>query len=486
MNKGKDIMKNVTKEIFLQSLNCQVMAWLMRSGELDGKLTVGERFRMEQGEEIGRRARLLFPGGILIEDKGNSALGRTKKLMADPGITKIFEAYFLVDRFVARADVLLHEEKGWHMLEVKSSSSEKKEYLDDMAYTTMLIQDSGVEVKKVSLVIISKDFRLGMPNERLFNIIDYTADVLDRAEEMKEMRPVIDELTSMPERPEGKLTLECKKCNRFREELSKNVKNHIFDLPRLSKKKFSDLAELDITEIEKIPPNYRLTTHQEMVRKSVNSGDIFASPSLINEFDKLVWPVYYLDFETVMTAIPLYPDIAPYTQIPFQYSIHRSAGLQETPSHFEYLADPGADCRRELAENLIRDLGNIGSVLMYTSFEKRIIRELAETYPDLAVELNLIILRLADLEAIIRKNFYHPDFHGSTSIKKTLPALVPELSYEGLKIGEGGTAMSEFAYMAMGKYGREEVRRKKKYLLEYCKLDTVAMVKLHERLIEYT
>ena len=478
-------MRNVTKEIFLQTLKCQAMAWLMRSGGLDSELSVGERFRMEQGVEIGSRARLLFPGGILVEEKGNAALLRTKILMADPAVTTIFEAYFLVDRFVARADVLLRKKDGWHMLEVKSSANEKKEYVNDMAYTTMLMQDSGDDVKEVSLVIISKDFRLGMDNERLFTIIDYTNDVLDRAEELKVMRETVDELTSVLEQPVGQLTLECKKCPRFRDELSGNVENHIFDLPRLSKKKFSDLFDMKITEIENIPPDFPLTAHQEMVRKSVNSGEIFAKASLGSELDKLTWPVYYLDFETVMTAIPLYPEIAPYTQIPFQYSIHQSPGLRGPTEHFEYLADPQKDCRRELAEKLIRDLGNFGSVLMYTPFEKRIIKELAETYSDQAPQLNLIISRLADLEAIIRKNFYHPDFHGSTSIKKTLPALVPELSYDNLEIGEGGAALSEFAYMAMGKYTKGEVQKKRKNLLEYCKLDTLAMVKLHERLMDF-
>ena len=470
-------MKNVTKAIFLETLNCQVMAWLMRSGGLASELSVGERFRMEQGEEIGRRARLLFPGGFLVKEKGNSALARTNKLMADPAVTTIFEAYFLVGQFVARADVLVRKKDGWHMLEVKSSASEKKEYVDDMAYTTMLMQDSGIDVTEVSLVIISKDFRLGMDNERLFNIIDYTSDVLHRAEELKVMRQTVNELTSVPVQPEVPLKLECKKCPRFREHMSGNVANHIFDLPRLSGKKFRDLAGMGITEIENIPSEFLLTAQQEMVRMSVNSGEVLAGSSLASELERLSWPVYYLDFETVMTAIPLYHGIAPYTQIPFQYSIHRSAELYGAVEHSEYLADPERDCRRELAENLIRDLGNHGSVMMYTPFEKKIIKELAETYPDLSQELNLIISRLVDLEAIIRKNFYHPDFHGSTSIKKTLPALVPELSYDGLEIGEGGTAMSEFAYMVMGKYGREEVLHKRKNLLEYCKL---------ERLMDYT
>ena len=478
-------MKNITKQIFLETLRCPVMGWLMRSGQLDVELSIGDRFRMEQGEEVGQRARLLFPDGVLVEEKGNAALARTNLIMADRGTEAVFEGYFSIDRFVARADVLVRKGGGWHMLEVKSSANEKKEYLDDMAYTTMLLEDSGIDVLEVSLVIVSKDYRLGMKNENLFSVIDHTEEVLQRSGELKDMRWVIDETTSGNEPPEAELKLECKRCSRFREHLAGEVTDHIFDLPRLSKKKFSALKEMGIKDIGKIPDDFTLTPHQRMVRESVNSGEMFVGPNLARELESIKWPAYYLDFETVMTAIPLYPNIPPYTQIPFQYSIHKCSGPGKVNDHCEYLAEPERDCRRELAERMIRDLGTEGSVLMYTPFEKRIIKGLIEEYPDLGEELNSIISRLVDLEAIIRKNFYHPDFHGSTSIKKTLPALVPELSYDDMEIGEGGTAMTEFAYMAMGKYDQEKMEKIRKDLLAYCKLDTLAMVKLHERLLEF-
>ena len=144
------------------------------------------------------------------------------------------------------------------------------------------------------------------------------------------------------------------------------------------------------------------------------------------------------------------------------------------------------DCRRELAENLLNNLEGKGSIICYSTFEKNIITRLGELFPDLSSGLTSLFCRLKDLLQIISKNFYHPDFHGSNSIKTTLPVLVPEMSYEDLEIRDGDSAMATFAYLVIGKYVGEEAEEKRRKLLEYCKQDTLAMVKLHERLEKYT
>jgi len=478
--------RNVTKEIFLAALDCPVIGWLLRHGELQDVSSLGDEFRMEQGMEIGRRARLLFPEGVLVLEKSPLMAERhTGILLSDPGIGTIFEAFFQYGSFAARADVLVRTDEKWHMLEVKSAANDKKEFIDDMAYTTFVLRGAGLDVVKTSLVIVSKEYRLGMPNEALFTVIDHTDRVMEKAQELQGIREHIDEVTGRGERPEAQVRIECRKCPRFREHLSGGGENHVFDIPRLSRRKFDELRERGIEIIEDIPADFPLTANQERVRSSVSSGEIYIGDNLGAELDRIIWPALYLDFETFMTAIPVYPDTAPYTQIPFQYSIHRCSDVGVIDEHLEYLAEAGEDGRRELAEGLIRDLEGEGSILIYTPFERRIVRELAELFPDLADRLNLLLYRMVDLEAIIRKNFYHPDFHGSTSIKKTLPALVPELTYEGMAIGEGDSAMAHFAFMAWGRYGPEKMATVRGDLLEYCKLDTLAMVKLHERLAEY-
>jgi len=481
-------MKSVSKQIFLNALVCPTLGWLLRSGEVTKvELTLGERFRIEQGIEIGRRARELYPGGLLIDDTDLvSASRKTERLMNDPDVSIILEGAFLIDGFVARADILRRKGKGWHLIEVKSSVNDREEFIDDMAYTAMIIDRCGFNISSVSLLLVSKDFRLGMENEELFVEIDHTDEVLVRVEEFKPFWQQIEEITRAPVKPEPQLLFECRKCGLFKECLGRDIENHIFDIPRLSQSKFDQLAELGIVCIDAIPDGFPLTENQARVRDCVQTKNPFVGDRLKSDLRSISRPMHYLDFETVMTAIPLYPDIAPYTQIPIQYSIHKCSDVGLIVNHLEYLADPSKDCRRELAENLINDLEGAGNIIIYSSFEKAVINSLGRLYPDLLGKLNSLGGRVIDLGAIIGKNYYHPDFHGSTSIKITLPVLVPEMSYDNLEIADGDSAMAAFAYLALGKYKEtKEIESVKGNLLEYCKQDTLAMVKLHQRLAEY-
>ncbi len=485
-------MKSVSKQIFLNVLVCPTLGWLMRSGEItkqitEAELTLGERFRIEQGIEIGRRARELYPDGLLIDDTDLvSASKGTKRLMNDPSVSIILEGAFLIDGFVARADILRRKGKDWHLVEVKSSVNDREEFIDDMAYTAMVIDRCGFNISSVSLLLVSKDFRLGMKNEDLFVEINHTDEVLVRVEEFKPFWEPIEKITRKSVKPEPKLLFECRKCGLFQECLRRDIENHIFDIPRLSQSKFDELTELGIVCIEAIPDGFPLTENQARVRDCVLTKKLFVGGSLKSELTSISWPAYYLDFETVMTAIPLYPDIAPYTQIPTQYSIHKCSNVGLIAGHLEFLADPSRDCRSELAEKLINDLGEYGSIIIYSSFEKAVINSLGRLYPDLLGKLNSLVGRMIDFGAIIGKNYYHPDFHGSTSLKVTLPVLVPEMSYDNLEIADGDSAMAAFAYLALGKYAdAKEIESVKRNLLEYCKQDTLAMVKLHHRLAEY-
>ena len=484
-------MRSVSKQIFLNSLVCPTLGWLLRSDKVskqitEAELTMGERFRIEQGIEIGKRARELYPGGLLIDDTDLvSASRKTERLMNEPDVSIILEGAFLIDGFVARADTLRRKGKGWHLVEVKSSVNDREEFIDDMAYTAMVVNRCGFNISSVSLLLVSKDFRLGMENEKLFVEIDHTDKVLFRVEEFKPFWQQIEKITRAPVKPEPRLLFECRKCELLKECVGKDIQNHIFDIPRLSQSKFDGLAELGIVCIEDIPDGFPLTENQARIRDCVKTKNPFIGDRLKGDLSSISRPAYYLDFETVMTAIPLYPDIAPYTQIPTQYSIHKCSDVGVIIDHLEYLADPSKDCRRELTENLINDLRGKGNIIIYSSFEKAVINSLGRLYPDLLGKLNSLLGRMLDLGAIIQKNFYHPGFHGSTSIKITLPVLVPDMSYDELDIAEGDSAMAAFAYLALGKYEGGEVETIKRNLLDYCKQDTLAMVKLHQRLAEY-
>jgi len=484
-------MKNMSKNIFLNALACPILGWLLRSGQYieelsDESLTLADRFRIEQGIEIENRARQLFPKGILVEEKQiELAAKKTKGLINDLNISVIFNGAFFSGGFSTRVDVLRRKGKGWQLIEIKSSVNDKEEFIDDIAYTAMVMRLAGFDVVATSLILISKDYRLGMSNDKLFLEIDHSDEVLPRVEMFESVHTKIDEVTRGRNKPEPVLQRECKNCPLFAECLGKGIENHILRIPRLSQAKFDSLKELDIVCIENIPGDFPLTDNQARIRDCVITGEPFIGNQLRSSLEAIGWPAFYLDFETVMAAIPLYPDIAPYTELPTQYSIHKCSDVDTIDDHLEYLADPSRDCRRDLAENLIMDLEHSGSIIIYSTFEKTVINNLARLYPDLSGKLTVLIERMVDLEAIIRNNYYHPEFQGSTSIKRTLPVLVPEMTYDNLEIGEGDSASAAFAYLALGRYDDTKTESVKRNLLDYCEQDTLAMVKLHERLFEF-
>jgi len=458
----------------------------MRQNQIPNPITAAARFQIEQGLEIGRRARALYATGRLIATHDfNSAVTETQNLMTHPNTQTLFEPAFLTDDFATRADILKRKSDSWHMTEVKASTNDKQEFIDDMAYTAMVIERSGFNISEISLLLISKDFRLGMSPENLFVELNHTEEVKARIEDFKTVCTELEELTRTPEKPGPELRFECRGCDMFKDCTGKGIGNHIFDLPRLNQARFDELTDSGIVCIEDIPSGFSLTVNQARVKDCVQLKKPLVEDRLKPDLEAVSWPAYYLDFETVMTAIPLYSNLAPYAQLPTQYSIHKCSEPGHVIAHSEYLADPDRDCRHELAEHLLGDLKGEGSIIVYTSFEKTIINSLARVYPDIAADLSLLIGRLVDLEAIIRKNFYHPGFHGRTSIKRTLPVLVPGMSYDVLDIGDGYTAIAVFALLALGKYEDSEAETLKKQLQEYCKQDTLAMVTLHEQLLEY-
>ncbi|MBA5941913.1 MAG: DUF2779 domain-containing protein [Methanophagales archaeon] len=350
----------------------------MCQDQIPNPITAAARFQIEQGLEIGRRARALYPTGHLIATHNfNSAIAAIQNLMIHPNTQTLFEPAFLTENIATRADILTRKQDGrWHLIEVKA------------------------------------------------RIVDFKPVCIE-----------LEELTRTPKKPEPELRFECRGCDLFKDCTGQGIDNHIFDLPRLNQTRFETLTDSGIVCIEEIPSGFSLTGKQNRVKVCVQSNKPQIEARLKPDLEAVSWPTFYLDFETVMTAIPLYPNLAPYAQLPTQYSIHKCSEPGHVTAHSEYLADPSRDCRLELAERLISDLKGAGSIVVYTSFEKTIINGLARLYPDLAADLNLLIGRLVDLEAIIKKNFYHPGFHGRTSIKRTLPVLVPEMSYDGLDIG---------------------------------------------------
>lgn len=484
----KTLKENVTKNIFINGLACPTLGWLTRVMEAKKPATLGEKFLMEQGQDIEIRARCLYPDGFLIKDADPElAHKETIAAIKNPDVSAVFGATFLVDRYVTKADILQRVKGGWILNEVKSGVTDDPKFIDDMAYTAMVAKRSGLKITGSCLFLVSKDFRLGMSNDRLFVKIDHTDEVQTRVALFEPCWETVEKATRAPKKPDAKLRFVCRECREldlFSKCLGAGIKNHIFDIPRLHENKFEELNARGIVRIEDIPDTYPLTERQAIVRDCVKKNQPFVGAQLGKRVQSLTWPVYYLDFETVTTAFPLYSDIAPYYKIPTQYSVHKYWWAGRDPEHYEFLADPARDCRKEFAQSLIETLGDKGDIVVYGTFEKTILDKLKDALPSFSGKIRSLIGRLVNLEQIVSAGFYHPDFYGRTSIKNVLPVLVSEMSYDSLEIKDGKSAMAAFAYMALGKYKGDEIEEVKKSLKAYCAQDTLALYKVHQRLIE--
>jgi hypothetical protein len=378
------------------------------------------------------------------------------------------------------------ERSGWHLLEVKSSFSDTKnmkDLVDDLAYTVMVFRRAGVRIVKASLVLLSRNYRFGDPPSSLFEAIDKTSEVQERAEEFDANADGVARILFEDARPAVALVSACRDCESYQRRcLGTGMAHTVLEIPKLHHTKLKRLSQEGIVDISQVPGDLKLNENQQRAKTAMLSGEIVVEPSLGEALDRIQWPVHYLDFETVATVLPLYPEHGCHRQVVTQFSVHRRGRIDAEPWHSEYLADPAKDSERELAEALIESLGVRGSVIVYGTFEKARITALQKLFPDLQTSLQAILDRLVDLERVIEENVYHPEFRGRFSVKEVLPALVPELSYAGLDVKDGDTAITRFARMAKGGITGEDVEAIRSQLLEYCNMDTLAMVRLHEAL----
>ncbi|MBQ3943034.1 MAG: DUF2779 domain-containing protein [Elusimicrobia bacterium] len=474
-------MKSINKNLFLKTLECPVYAWHLYRGLVPKDNSLTDDFLIMEAKNIHNMAKLLFKDGVQVSGKFDEALQQTKDLIKDKTVKTIFEPVFEYNGFVAKADILHRTENNlWEIIEVKSGNKWKHKYISDTAYISLIATKTISSLSKATLYLLSKDFRLGNSIEELFTKVDCSFDVFTRAEDYSILLDTVKDILFAETPKKKKLKMPCKNCGLFKQCTGEGIEYHIFDLPRLSQLVFDKLCENKIYDIKNLPEDIELTQMQKIVKDCVINDKVYISPDLKTELEKIVFPCYYLDFESVMTIYPLYNNIAPHTQVLTQYSVHKCDRIEHIVDHFEYIADHKQDCRKRIAKQLVEILGTQGSIITYSSAEKQIIEKLILLCPELEEQFEAIIERIVDLEAILRVNYYDKRFHGRTSIKKVLPVMIPQMNYNELEIGEGGLALSAFAYMAMGLYDEEKVKETKTNLLKYCEQDTLALVEMHK------
>jgi hypothetical protein len=244
------------------------------------------------------------------------------------------------------------------------------------------------------------------------------------------------------------------------------------------KAKLAELVNAGYRDITDVPESELTSKDHRRIHAVTVEGQAQILDGAQDAISQLGFPRYYLDFETIAPAIPFWPGTQPYKAVPIQWSIHveHENGQLE---HHEFLDLSGNPPMRPLAEAMLEVLGNAGPIVMYTNYEQQVIRGLANLYPDLATQLEAITGRLWDLKPVVKENYYHPDMLGSWSIKDVTPTVAPDLRYQDLEEIQEGSAASK-AYIETIDPKTSDQRREflRERLLEYCRLDTEAMVRL--------
>lgn len=480
--------RSLSKSRFCQGLQCLKQLW-WRAHEPDApelEVTPSLRAIFDRGHLVGERARAQFPGGTLIDrDHVQYAekLADTRAALA-AGAPAIYEASFSADGVFAAVDVLERRRRGFGIVEVKSTVETKDPHIPDTAIQLHVVRAAGLDVTRVEVMHLNRDCRF--PDLSNLFVRD---DVTAAAEaflptipgHLARMRAALDGPLPVVEiGPHCEDPYDCPFKARCWPEVGDDHVSHLYYASRVT----GPLLAAGIASIRDIPDGAKLSDVQARQVRASRSGQVVVEGDLARALATLVPPVAYLDFETIAPAIPAWNGCGPYMAVPVQLSAH-VVGATGATTHHEHLADGPGDPRPAMAEAVLRACAAARTVVAYNaSFERRCIEHLAENVPSRRGALLEVTGKLVDLLPMVRNHFYHPGFGGSFSMKTVAPALVPGLDYAGLEIGEGETASNALEALLLGGPALSAAERDtlRAHLLEYCKLDTLAMVKVVERL----
>ncbi len=443
---------------------------------------------IDDGYEVENKVQEMFPTGVFLDDMDDDILiKKTQEELKKKGT--IFQATFKSERgLFLKADIFKFNEKSqkWDLYEVKSSSEIKTDlqhnHIKDICFQKITVEECGIEVGNSYIVHLNRDYiRKGdLDLTKLFVFAEVSKEIqevlpevtyhIDRALELLEQDEINTSSCSCLYKSAGQ---RCDSFSYFNPNIPEYSTAHI-----LRGKKLEELVEAKIFDPKDIPIDFDLTDTQRVKVDLQRIGrPMIDSVNIRETISKLQYPLYFLDYETLLKPIPIMDGYSPNSQLVFQYSLHV---IQENGEmkHFEYLADNLENSTLGLIKSLEKNIGKVGTVLVwYEPFEKSRNKELAKLHPEYVGFFKDVNNRIYDLMKIFKKDYLMPEFRGSASIKKVLPVLVPKLSYKELEVQDGTMAMSAWEKLLITEDPevRKEIRNN---LLKYCELDTLAMVEI--------
>ena len=488
-------MRNLSKSKLIAFRQCPKRLWLeVHRPELRIDSTATQA-GFDVGNVVGDIARQLYDPagkGVLLDaqhDGFDAVLKRSAELLDSP--LPIFEAGFSSNGAVAFADVMLPAKlkgkKVWHMVEVKSSTKVKDYHRDDVAIQAFVARKAGVPLASITLAHINSDWTYPGKGDYdgLLSEGDLTEEAFSREDEVEEWIAAAHKIVTKITEPKIRTGGQCFApftCGfvDYCQAQEPQADYPVHWLPDIRAKALKDhIAANPAIDLRDMPDDLLNELQLRVKKCSLSGKTYFDAAGAASALNSHKLPAYFLDFETIQFAVPIWKGTRPYQMIPFQYSLHilNSKGRLEAKS---FLDLSSGDPSRFFAESLVSVCGKRGPIFVYNAgFEGARINELALRFKKLSPELMAIKDRLIDLYPITKAHYYHPSQRGSWSIKAVLPAVAPDLSYDDLSgVQNGGMAMEAYLEAIHPDTPLERRAEIEKQLLEYCGLDTFAMVRL--------
>lgn len=483
----------LSKSRFVAGCQClRRLYWQVHEPELAARPNAATEAIIQQGQEVGMLARTLFPGGVEVDcSRGLAdAIRTTRELIANPEIPAIFEGVFEHQNVLVKVDILHRRRDGrWRLIEVKSTTDVRDHHIEDVGIQYRILSRSSLDVASVCLAHVDRGYIYPggeIDPRRFFRIRNLTRRVQRLQPKLTfQLRSEFTVLAMQqpPDIAPGRHCTDPITCEFYDQCNPHRPHDHIGYLPRIHASAMEELEEMGVECIRDIPDDFELTEIQRRAATCVQTGEPwFDTEGLESKLDALKYPLSFMDFETVNPAIPRFPGLRPYDHLPFQWSVHVQREPCAEPEHFAFLASDTNDPRREFISSLLTILGETGSIVVYSSFESQRLLELGGWLPEFADRISVLQGCLFDLLPVVREHTYHPAYAGSYSIKSVLPALVPEMTYDGMEVANGQAAGVAWESLVRGSLDASERDRLRKALLDYCGQDTLALVRLLNRL----
>jgi uncharacterized protein DUF2779 len=472
----------------MAGLQCHKLLWWMAHEPAAVELDVDDARQavFDQGHRVGALARTYVPGGALVDLPHNAYEARleaTRQALAE-GAPAVYEAAFRADGVFVSVDILERRERGFGLIEVKSTAGVKEAHVADVAIQAHVLRRSGLDVGRTEVMHLNR--ACAYPDlSDLFTRADVTERVEARLAAVPGEIAAMSAMLAGP-RPSVATGPHCAKpyaCP-FTERCWPVLPPYHVSTLRAMQRRLLELDEQGYRSILDLPEDLPLAPIADRQRRAVQAGRVVTERTLGAALGPFTAPLAFLDFETVALAIPVWTGCHPFDAVPVQFSAYVPDASGALHPH-AWLAEGPGDPRPALAERLLAVCEGAGAIAAYgAGFERDRIRELAAALPHLAARLEALAGRLVDLLPVVRNHVYHPDFGGSFSLKRVLPALVPDMSYRGLAIGDGETASLELGRLLFRgeAMAPEERARLRADLLAYCHQDTWGLVRLLERL----